>query len=98
MTYVMANRGHQPKGNEMSIIADVSREIRQGDNIAALVVEPRYTSGLPAWSGEFVATVGDGKLGRFAWNCDRSEVFAFFAILEDGTVAMALPHQVPPTW
>lgn len=76
----------------------VTREIRKGDTITALVVEPRIATGVPVWSGEFAATVGDGKLGRFAWGCDRSQVFAFYAILDDGTVAMALPHQVSPVW
>ena len=86
------------KGETMSIIASVSRELRQGDNITALVVEPRITTGVPAWSGEFAATVGDGKLGRFVYGSDRDQVFAFVAVLEDGTVAMALPHQVDPRW
>lgn len=82
----------------MSIITSVTRELRQGDAITALVVEPRYTTGVPVWSGEFSATVGDGKLGRFVYNSNREDIFAFFAILEDGTVTMALPHQVAPTW
>lgn len=82
----------------MSITATATREIRQGDKITGLVVEPRYTTGVPLWSGEFAATVGDGKLGRFVWGCDASAVFAVFAILDDGTVAMAMPHQVPVTW
>jgi hypothetical protein len=81
-----------------TMATNVTREIRHGDNITALVVEPRYTTGLPVWSGEFSATVGDGKLGHFAWNSDHSAIFAFFAVLDDGTVAMALPHQIPVTW
>lgn len=76
----------------------VTRELREGDKITGLVVEPRYTTGVPLWSGEFAATVGDGRLGRFAWGCDTSAVFAFYAMLSDGTVAMALPNWVKPTW
>jgi hypothetical protein len=78
-----------------TLIAD--REIRQGDKITALVVESRIGS-LQIWAGEFSATVGDGKLGAFAAGCDADAVYAIYAHLSDGTVAMALPWQISPKW
>ena len=73
------------------------REIRRGDSITALVVEGRYGP-MPIWSGEFVATVGDGKLGQFAAGCDREMVSGIYAHLTDGAIVMALPHHIPPQW
>ena len=78
-----------------AIIAE--REIRRGDTITALVVEGRYGP-TQVWAGEFVATVGDGKLGQFASGCDRNEISGIYAHLSDGTIAMALPHHIPPQW
>lgn len=70
------------------------REVRQGDHITGLVVEGRY--GQQLWAGEFTATYGDGKLGHFAFGCDRDAIFAFFPVLEDGTITVLMPHHATP--
>jgi hypothetical protein len=80
-----------------AIIAE--REIRQGDRITALVVEATARDGFrQVWSGEFSATVGDGKLGQFAAGCDRDATSAIYAHLTDGTIAMAMPWHISPKW
>lgn len=68
------------------------REIRQGDEITGMVVIGRMSQTL--WSGEFVATYGDGKVGRFVSGCDKDAIAFIYPVLEDGTVTVLTNHHM----
>lgn len=62
------------------------RELRLDDKITGLVAVDRMSR--IVWSGEFAATYGDGKIGRFVANSDKDVIGFFYPVLEDGTVTV----------
>lgn len=66
------------------VIAD--RMAVKGDAVTGLYAQDR--KGMPAWSGEFHAEVGQGKVASFAAGCNRDEIAWIYLFLTDGTVAL----------
>jgi hypothetical protein len=62
-----------------------SRMARKGDRVQGMAVQGR--TGI-MWAGEFHTVLGDGTLGGFLGQSDRTAIGSIFLTLEDGTTVV----------